>query len=106
MTRAYTYVEINGKKLKLQIDSGSDKNVLSENNYNKIKKNVNLCKTNLKLYPYNSEIPIRLLGKFSATIQSKYKYDVSTFYVVKGGNSGISLLSLQTAVSLGVIKVK
>ena len=42
MTRAYADVEFNGKHLKLQIDSGSDKNVLSEKDYNKIKKNVNL----------------------------------------------------------------
>ena len=108
MTRAYADdadVEFNGKHLKLQIDSGSDKNVLSEKDYNKIKQNVNLCKTDLKLYPYNSQTPIALIGKFSATVQSKYKHDVSTFYVAKGYNTGVSLLCLQIAINLGVIKV-
>ena len=57
MTRAYADVEFNGKHLKLQIDSGSD--------YNKIKKNVNLCKTDLKLYPYNSQTPIALIGNMT-----------------------------------------
>ena len=104
-TRAYADIEINGKKLKLQIDSGSDKNVLSERDYEKIKKQVTLHKTGLKLYPYNSKVPIRLLGKFSASVQSKHRYDVSTFYVAKGSESGTSLLSLETAVGLGVIKV-
>ena len=104
-TRAYADIEINGKKLKLQIDSGSDKNVLSEKDYEKIKKQVTIHKTSLKLYPYNSKVPIKLLGKFSATIQSKHRYDVSTFYVAKGSESGTSLLSLETAVGLGVIKI-
>ena len=101
----YVDVKIVGKKIRLQIDSGSDKNVLSESDYQAIKSKVRLEKTKLRLYPYNSKKPLPLLGKFTADIQGKYRYSLGTFYVAKGIENKVSLMCLNTAVELGAIKV-
>ena len=58
------------------------------------------CK--VKLYGYNANTPIKVLGKFTETIQTKKRYAVAEFYVVQG-ESG-SLINADTATSLSLIK--
>ena len=68
-----------------------------------IKKNVNLCKTDLKHYPYNSQTLIALLE--NVLLQYKANINIMFQHFKLQGCNGVPLLSLQTAISLGVIKV-
>ena len=89
----------------MQIDSGSDVNTITEDDFQRLRKDVSLVPTKARLYPYGSKIPLKLLGKFTASVSSKSVYDVADFYVVKGRSSSGSLLGCSTAVALGVFKI-
>ena len=89
----------------MQIDSGSDVNTITEDDFRRLRKEVSLVPTKARLYPYGSKAPLKLLGKFTASVSSKDVYDVADFYVVKGGSKSGSLLGCTTAVALGVLKI-
>ena len=50
----YTTVRINQRKLRMQIDSGAEANIIDEETFAKLKKGVKLKPTNAKLHLYNS----------------------------------------------------
>ena len=91
--------------LQFQIDSGADVNIIDEDSFSKLKGQVTLKYSRAKLFAYNSTVPLPLLGKFTATITTKKRYDAADFYVVKGSESSGCLLGFTSAVNLGIIHI-
>ena len=67
-------------------------------------KGIKLLQTKVKAYPYNTTKPVQFLGKFESLIQTKSRYAVATFFVLKQENIGC-LLSASTAQEMGIINV-
>lgn len=99
----YATVSLNKHKLKLLVDSGSSVNILDEDDYVKVGRPQLLKKKgSCELVPYGGgKIP--LLGTCDLMLETEKRYDVVTFYVVKGANG--SLLGYPTADCLEIIKV-
>ena len=95
-------VKVNSTPLALMADSGATINVLDETDYRKLADPLKLKSTNIKTYAYQSDKPLHVLGKFSATIESKSKRVEDTLYVVKG--SGGSLLSWKMSRDLNLLQ--
>ena len=66
--------------------------------------NVQLSKTKIKAFPYDSREPVEFIGKFDATVETKRRIAVATFYVTKTANSG-NLLSSDTAQESNLISL-
>ena len=66
-------------------------------------KGISLQMSNIKIFAYGSDIPIKLKGQYQAQIESKDRLAVSQIYVAafKGGN----LLNAKTAQDLGLIQM-
>ena len=95
-------LKIRNKKLQVKIDTCSDVNIIDEVTFELIKDVVNLKKTNIKLFGYNSKIPLKTLGKFREVVESKKKMVVADFYVLKGRCG--SLINADTAQALNLIR--
>ena len=78
-----TKITLNETLVEIQIDSGSDVNIISERTYEILKIKTKLHSTNIKLYPFASRHPLLLLGKFTAIIETPKIFDHAVFYVVK-----------------------
>ena len=98
-------VNINAVPIKFQIDSGADVNIIDEDTFVTVKRQVTLNKSNAKLFAYNSSSPLSLVGKFTATIATKKRYDVADFYVIKGSGSSGCLLGATSAVNVGILPI-
>ena len=100
-----TKVRINNVEIKMIIDTGASINI-DENTFAFISKTkpIPLRRTQTKLFAYGSTQQLSVKGKFETYRRNKKRITVSYIYVVKG-NYG-SLLSYQTAIDLGLIKVK
>ncbi|CAB3993644.1 Hypothetical predicted protein [Paramuricea clavata] len=96
-------VTIEGTLLTIMADSGSSINILDEQDYNKLSPRPSLEQTRIKVYPYQTETPLPVLGQFTSTVASETVNRTETFYVVKG-TSG-SLLSWRTSTDLQLLKV-
>ncbi|XP_065060965.1 uncharacterized protein K02A2.6-like [Rhopilema esculentum] len=93
--------KISDYKCDLLVDTGASVNILDEETFSQIPSDPKLEKTTVKVYPYNSNSPVKLLGKFQATVETKKRITVATFYVTEG-NSG-SLLGSETSQELGLV---
>lgn len=93
-------VTIEGTLLTIMADSVSSINILDEQDYNKLSPRPSLEQTRIKVYPYQTETPLPVLGQFTSIVASE---TVKTFYVVKE-TSG-SLLSWRTSTDLELLKV-
>uniref|UniRef100_H2ZXD0 Gypsy retrotransposon integrase-like protein 1 n=1 Tax=Latimeria chalumnae TaxID=7897 RepID=H2ZXD0_LATCH len=96
-------IKINGQPLTVMADSGASINVIDEVDYASMSQPPKLLRTDVRVYPYRSQKPLPVLGKFHDTIESTTKAKKETFYVVDG--AGGSLLSWKTSQGLGLIKV-
>ena len=56
----------------------------------------------MKIYGYQSKVPLRVLGKFTTTLESEAKKLSDKLYVVEG--SGGSLLSWKTSQGLSILQ--
>ena len=92
-----SYVSINGQRIKMTIDTGSSINVIGKNTFAKLR-NIKLKPTSVKAYPFNSDKPVKMEGKFRALAESKHKFTVATIYVTT--EDGGCLLSSETAQEL------
>lgn len=91
--------------IRVIIDSGSTVNIINENTFNVIKRsnrNVNLEKSNAKIYPYGAEKPLQVLGQFTATVVHDSTSTTATFQVTKSSTK--CLLSCNTSTVLGLLK--
>ena len=103
---ANIWLLISGKRIKFQIDTGASVNIISEDDYNKIREYVTVCKTSRKIFAYGAKSPLALVGKFTTTVESKKKIDVLTFYIAKRTSRFMgSLIGLHSAVSLNLISI-
>ena len=64
----------------------------------------NLKKASIKAFAFDSKSPVRFVGKFEATIETRKRIAVATFYVTKTTTSG-NLISATTARDLGLISL-
>ncbi|XP_044180982.1 uncharacterized protein K02A2.6-like [Acropora millepora] len=96
-------VTIRNKTVEFLIDSGAGVNIMDSETYNNI--NLPLQDTSKKIFGYNADSPLPVLGKFSASVTSKVtntSADVQ-FYVIQGGEG--NLMSYQTATDLGLLHI-
>ena len=97
-------VKIGETWLTIMADSGSSINILDENDYKKLPSPPKLEDTSTRVYPYKSNKPLKMLGKFTTTITTT---DGATskelVYVPKG--AGGSLLSWQASQNLKLISI-
>ena len=100
-SRTHVTAKINDLQCQLLVDTGASVNVLDESTYNSLSSTTKLDKPSVKIYPYNSHNPVELLGKLQATVETKNRVTVATFYVTKG-NSG-SILGSETSQELGLV---
>ena len=62
-------LKIEGQTIDFQIDTGATVNILDEKSLPKIQKNINVLKTDKKMFAYGSKLPLLLLGKFRVTLE-------------------------------------
>ena len=98
-----TFLRLNDSNVKFLIDTGATVDVIDNPTFQSLQKKVNLEPTNTKIFVYGSSTPLKLHGCFQASIESKSRYTVSTFYVVDG--PGGNLLSAKTAQDLALIQL-
>lgn len=55
------------------VHSGSSINILDENDYRKPKERPMLQETSARVYPYKSNEPLKMLGKFEADLKTEGK---------------------------------
>ena len=104
--RADVIVKLEGCPIQFQIDTGASVNVLDENDLPKVRSKIKIARTEKKILAYGSRIPLPSLGKFQATVETKRRFAIVTFYIAKRTSKCMgSLLELQSAVSLGLIYI-
>ena len=96
---------VDNHPVRFQVDSGADVNIMDEKTFSHIKSRIKLSKCKARLYPYGSRSPLRLLGKFAATLSNSEKYDVADIYVVQGTHNVGSLLGSRSATALGILRI-
>ncbi|CAB4028565.1 Hypothetical predicted protein [Paramuricea clavata] len=88
------------------IDTGATVNLLEVNDFQALKPEIKLQHSSINIYPYKSDKPLRVLGKFTATVESRKRIDAAEFFVVSNnGRLGGSLSSYNTAKHLGLIAI-
>ncbi|CAB4026689.1 Hypothetical predicted protein, partial [Paramuricea clavata] len=93
-------------KVKFIIDTGATVNLLEEKDFEALKPEITLQHSSINIYPYKSDKPLRVLGTFTATVESRKRIDAAEFFVVSNnGRLGGSLLSYNTAKHLGLIAI-
>ena len=96
-------LKVCGHLFKATIDTGATINVIDQGTFSKFK-DAELKSTKIKAFSYNSTKPVEFLGKFDATIETRKRLTLATFYVVKAQNSG-NLLCAETAQELNLISL-
>ena len=96
-------VKICQHSFKATVDTGPSINVIDQNTFAKMK-GAKLQKTNIKAFGYNSTKPVKFLGKFEETIETRRRVTVATFHVAKTADRG-NLISVTTAQDLGLVSL-
>eukprot|EP00795_Rhopilema_esculentum_P007975 gene7975-13874_t len=96
-------VKINNCPVQMILDTGASTNIVDQATYNTLaaKGKIRLQKSDASLFAYNMDTPLKTLGKFTATFESKHKVTVDDIHVISG-NAGC-LLSYKTASDLMLI---
>ena len=96
-------VYIGGSTIQIMIDTGASINVLDYEAFEKLN-GIKLQPTKVQAFPFNTKQPVHFKGKFETLVESKKKYCLATFYVMKEQKAGC-LLSANTAQELGLISL-
>jgi hypothetical protein len=80
---------------KATVDTGATINVVDQETFAKMVK-PDLKKTSIKAFAFYAKSPVRFVGKFEATIETRKRVTVATFYVTKTTTSG-NLIPATTA---------
>ena len=108
--KAHTKVKIESTTVECQIDSGASVNIIAEADFIRMK-NVKLQKSKTRIFPYGSKKALRVLGKFTTVLQTKgksrdrRKHVVADFFVVREEKNCNSIIGLDTAIELGLLKI-
>ena len=84
------------------MDTGSTINIIDQNTF-KALGGINLKKTHIKAYPFNSAEPVRMKGKFRTSLESRKRITVATIFVTE--ENGGCPLNNATAQDLGLISL-
>ena len=95
-------IKVRGTPVTMMADSGASINILDEKEYRRLPNRPNLEPSSLKIYAYQSKVPLRVLGKFTTALESETKKLSDKLYVVEG--SGGSLLSWRTSQGLNLLQ--
>ncbi|KAL1447852.1 hypothetical protein WDU94_005574 [Cyamophila willieti] len=95
-------VNLCGSTVEFCIDTGSSVNIIDESTYRRLKRRVELQHTDCKLFPYQSEQNLEVVGKFNTHVTFKNESVLAEIFVVQ--NRGQALMSSETATGLGLIK--
>ena len=86
-------IKVHDTPITVMADSGASINILDEKEYHKLPNCPRLEPSRVKIYGYQSNVPLRVLGKFRAMLESKTRKFNDKLYVV--GGSGGSLAKLE-----------
>ena len=96
-------VTVCNHKFQATIDTGATVNVVDRSTYDKMT-GVKLEKTKVRAFAYSAETPVKFVGKFVSTIETRKRIAAATFYVAETPCSG-NLISSTTAQELGLISM-
>ena len=94
-------IKVHGTPVTIMADSGASINILDEE-YRRLPNRPNLEPSSVKIYGYQSKVPLCVLGKFTTALESETKKLSDKLYVVEG--SGGSLLSWKTSQGLNLLQ--
>lgn len=80
-------VNLQGQRIKMIVDTGSGKTLISEQLYKKIfaQKGITLSQTSKRFYAYGQKVPLKCVGSFDACLKYKlYRTIKATVYVIEG----------------------
>ena len=95
-------IKVHGTSVTVMADSGASINIMDEKEYRRLPNRPNLEPSSVKIYGYQSKVPLRILGKFTTALESESKKLSDKFYVVEG--SGGSLLTWKTSQGLNLLQ--
>ena len=95
-------IKVRGTPVTMMADSGASINILDGKEYRRLPNRPNLEPSSVKVYGYQSKVPLRVLGKFTTTLESETKKLSDKLYVVEG--SGGSLLSWRASQGLNLLQ--
>ena len=99
--RPYTRVKVLGHSFSAMVDTGASINVIDKETFAKLPE-IELENTKTRAFAYDTDKPVKFIGKFDAVIETRKRYAVATFYVVNNNTSG-NLISADTAQELGLV---
>ena len=88
--------------IRIMADLGATVSMLSKNDFDSLKEEPKLTKTNIKVYPNTSNKPLNLCCKPRVSVASDHLLSEGTFYVAEGSSG--SILSWITSQKLNLIK--
>ena len=94
----HAFVMIENVKTKMMIDTGCSIDIIDKSTFMKINQNIELKQTKKQLFPYASQ-PIKTLGYFNGSLESKKRITTSKIFVIENNNTG-NLLELLRRKSL------
>ena len=94
-------IKVHGTPVTIMADSGTSIKILDEE-YHRLPSRPNLEPSSVKIYGYQSKVPLRVLGKFTTALESETNKASDKLYVVEG--SGGSLLSWKTSQELNLLQ--
>ena len=91
---------------KFIVDSGAGVNIIDSHSFDKLcqTENLSLRSTDMKLFTYGSDVPMKLRGKVNCQISHKKETVPADIYIVSNRYSGC-LLGKDTAEELGILKI-
>ena len=66
-------IKVHGTPVTIMADSGASINILDEKEYRRLPNCPNLEPSSVKIYGYQSKVPLRFLGKFTTALESETK---------------------------------
>ena len=95
-------IKVHDMPVTIMADSGASINILDEKENRRLPSCPKLEPSSVKIYGYQSKVPLGVLRKFSTTPESETKKLRAKFYVVKGSSG--SLLSWKTLQDLSLLQ--
>ena len=95
-------IKVHDTPVAIMADSGASINILDEKEYHKLPNRPSLERSSVKIYGYQSKVPLRVLGKFSSTLESRTRKFNDRLYFVEG--SGGYLLSRRVSQKLNLFQ--
>ena len=100
-------IKINSKNISVLMDTDSGATIIDNETFKKIQKgkaNIQLHKTKMKPFPYGTEKPLEILGKFTTVLETINKVAVCDLFIVNKSNSG-NILGFSMYTELELIKL-